>query len=89
MAITETIEINRPPQDVFAYLDDLARHREWQEQIVEVEVDTEGPVGVGTRAKPAPVTRSSWTSPATASPRALARSLAGMRASSYRRTCNG
>ena len=51
MAITETVEINRPPQDVFAYLDDLARHGEWQEQIVDVHVETEGPVRVGTRAK--------------------------------------
>lgn len=29
--ITASIEIARRPDDVFAYLDDLARHGEWQE----------------------------------------------------------
>ena len=28
--ITESVEISRSPEDVFAYLDDLARHGEWQ-----------------------------------------------------------
>ena len=51
MAIHETIEINRPPQEVFAYLDDLTRHPEWQDQLVSVEVETAGPTRVGTRAK--------------------------------------
>ena len=50
MPITETIEIARPPEEVFAYLDDLSRHGEWQEQIVDVAVETEGPTRVGTRA---------------------------------------
>ena len=49
-AIRESIEISRRPEDVFAYLDDLARHGEWQEQIVSVRVDTDGPTKVGTRA---------------------------------------
>jgi len=51
MAITETVDIDRPPQDVFAYLDELTRAGEWQEQVVDVQVETEGPVRVGTRAK--------------------------------------
>jgi uncharacterized membrane protein len=46
MAITHSIEINRRPEDVFAYLDDLARHGEWQDQIVSVRVDTEEPTRV-------------------------------------------
>ena len=50
MAITHSIEINRRPEDVFAYLDDLARHGEWQDQIVSVHVDTEGPTRVGSKA---------------------------------------
>jgi uncharacterized membrane protein len=50
MAITHSIEINRRPEDVFAYLDDLARHGEWQDQIVSVKVDTEGPTRVGSKA---------------------------------------
>ena len=49
--ITHSIEINRSPEDVFRYLDDLSRHGEWQEQIVSVEVLTEGPTRVGSRAK--------------------------------------
>ena len=49
-AIRESIEISRRPEDVFAYLDDLSRHGEWQEQIVTVRVETEGPTRVGTRA---------------------------------------
>jgi carbon monoxide dehydrogenase subunit G len=47
--ITHSIEIARRPEDVFAYLDDLARHGEWQEQIVSVRVDP-GPTHVGTQA---------------------------------------
>jgi uncharacterized membrane protein len=46
----ETVEIARSPQDVFAYIDQLDRHGEWQDQIVNVKVDTEGPTRVGTRA---------------------------------------
>jgi len=49
--IVDSIEIARSPEDVFAYLDDLARHPEWQDQLVSVEVTTPGPTGVGTRAK--------------------------------------
>src|SRR5262245_37064053 len=47
--IVESVEIDRRPEDVFAYLDDLGRHREWDEQIVETRVETDGPTGVGTR----------------------------------------
>lgn len=48
--ITESIEIARRPEDVFGYLDDLARHGEWQSEIVSARVDTEGPTRVGSRA---------------------------------------
>src|SRR5581483_8481771 len=48
--IVESIEIAKPPEEVFAYIDDLSRHGEWQGQIVSVEVLTEGPTRVGTRA---------------------------------------
>ena len=48
--IVESIEINRRPEDVFAYVDDLGRHGEWQEQIVSTRVETEGPTRVGSRA---------------------------------------
>ena len=48
--IVESIEINRKPEDVFAYVDDLGKHAEWQEQIVSVHLETDGPTRVGTRA---------------------------------------
>jgi uncharacterized protein YndB with AHSA1/START domain len=47
--ITHSIDINRRPEDVFAYLDQPERHGEWQTQIVSAMVETDGPVGVGTR----------------------------------------
>src|SRR5947209_16726 len=48
--ITDSVEIDRRPEDVFAYLDQLERHGEWQEQIVSVRLESEGPTRVGTRA---------------------------------------
>jgi len=48
--IVESVEVNRRPEEVFAYLDDLSRHKEWDDQIVETQVETEGPTRVGTRA---------------------------------------
>jgi uncharacterized membrane protein len=49
--ITDSIEINRPPEVVFAYLDELERHREWQPEILRTSVETDGPPRVGTRVK--------------------------------------
>src|SRR6266581_8437234 len=48
--IVDSIEIDRSPEDVFAYVDDLGKHAEWQEQLVSTHVETEGPTRVGTRA---------------------------------------
>jgi uncharacterized membrane protein len=47
--ITHSVEINRRPEDVFAYLDDLEGHGEWQGEIVSTKIQTEGPVRVGTQ----------------------------------------
>jgi uncharacterized membrane protein len=47
--IVHTIEIDRAPEDVFAYLDQVDKHSEWQEGLVGSRVVTAGPVGVGTR----------------------------------------
>src|SRR6266705_6884246 len=47
--ISESIEIDRTPEDVFAYLDDVERHGEWQEQIVDVKPQDDGPLRVGSR----------------------------------------
>jgi uncharacterized membrane protein len=48
--IVDTVEIDRPPDEVFAYMDQLERHGEWQADIQSVRVETEGPTRVGTRA---------------------------------------
>ena len=46
-ALEYTVEIARPPEEVFAYLtDDLTRHSEWQENVARIRVEPEG------RAKP-------------------------------------
>lgn len=50
MAITHSVEISRSPEDVFAYIGDLARHSEWQEQVAAVTVTPDGPTAVGTRS---------------------------------------
>jgi uncharacterized membrane protein len=49
--ISESIEIDRRPEDVFAYLDDVERHGEWQSQIVDVQRQDDGPLRVGSRVK--------------------------------------
>ena len=48
--ITSSIEIDRPPEAVFAYIDQLERHGEWQSQIISSKLETEGPTRVGSRA---------------------------------------
>jgi uncharacterized membrane protein len=47
--IKDSVEINRPAAEVFAYLDQLGRHGEWQGSLLSVKVETEGPTRVGTR----------------------------------------
>jgi uncharacterized protein YndB with AHSA1/START domain len=47
--IKHSIEINRPAEEVFAYLDQLDRHGEWQGSLVSARVETDGPTHVGTR----------------------------------------
>ena len=47
--IKHSIEINRPAEEVFDYLDQVDRHNEWQESLVSTTVKTDGPTRVGTR----------------------------------------
>ena len=47
--IKHSIEINRPAEEVFAYLDQVDRHHEWQGSLVSTTVETDGPMRVGTR----------------------------------------
>src|SRR5947209_5711205 len=48
--IVDIIEIDRSPAEVFAYLDQLDRHGEWQTSIQEVTDISGRPTAVGTRA---------------------------------------
>ena len=47
--IKRSIEINRPAEEVFAYLLQVDRHNEWQGSLVSTPVETDGPTRVGTR----------------------------------------
>jgi uncharacterized membrane protein len=47
--IKHSIEINRPTEEVFAYLDQVDRHNEWQGQLVSTTIETDGPARAGTR----------------------------------------
>jgi uncharacterized protein YndB with AHSA1/START domain len=47
--IVSSIEIGRPPEEVFAYATDPARFAEWQADVIGVRVEGEGPPGVGSR----------------------------------------
>jgi uncharacterized membrane protein len=47
--IATSVDIARSPEDVFAYIADFGRQQEWQEGLVSVTVETEGPLRVGTR----------------------------------------
>ena len=50
-AIVESVEITRPPADVFAYITDPTHLPEWQESVVSVEREGGEPRGVGSRVK--------------------------------------
>ena len=47
--IKHSIEINRPAEEVFAYLDQVDRHNEWQGSLVSTTVETDGPTRGGTQ----------------------------------------
>jgi hypothetical protein len=48
--IVDSIEIARPPEDVFAYATDFARFPEWQEGVVAARPEGDAPRAVGSRA---------------------------------------
>ena len=49
--VEHSIEISRPPEDVFAALNDVSSFREWQPDLVDARVEGDRPVGVGTKVK--------------------------------------
>lgn len=47
--IVHSVEINRSPEEVFAYVTDPSRFTEWQDAVVSARVEGGGPVHQGTR----------------------------------------
>lgn len=47
--VETSITINRPVEDVFAYLSDRRNDLQWQSGLVDIRQTPESPVGVGTR----------------------------------------
>ena len=47
--IVSHIEIARPPDEVFAYVTDPSRFQEWQHDVVRVDIQGGGLLGVGSR----------------------------------------
>jgi len=47
--IVSTIEISRPPDEVFSYVTDPSRFAEWQDDVMRVRLTEGHPLGVGSR----------------------------------------
>jgi uncharacterized protein YndB with AHSA1/START domain len=47
--IVSSIEIARPPDEVFSYVTDPSRFAEWQDDVVSVRIEGGRPPGVGSR----------------------------------------
>jgi uncharacterized protein YndB with AHSA1/START domain len=47
--VVSSVDVARPPEEVFPYVTDPARFAEWQEGVVSGHADGDGPPGVGTR----------------------------------------
>ena len=50
-AIVQSVEIARPPAEVFGYISDPTRRTEWQDTVEKVEVEHATEAGVGTRVR--------------------------------------
>jgi uncharacterized protein YndB with AHSA1/START domain len=48
-ALVSTIEIARPPDEVFSYVTDPTRFPEWQDDVVSVRMEGTDPPGVGSK----------------------------------------
>jgi uncharacterized membrane protein len=47
--VQESVEINRPLHEVWAYVSDVGNYPKWMSHVLEVRTDTPGPPGVGDR----------------------------------------
>ena len=48
---SSSILISRPPDEVFAYMDDVSREQEWQANLLSAEQEPPGPTKVGSRKR--------------------------------------
>jgi uncharacterized protein YndB with AHSA1/START domain len=48
--IVSSIDVSRPPQEVFAYVTDPSRMAEWQESLISARAEGGGPPAVGSKA---------------------------------------
>jgi hypothetical protein len=51
ITVTNAVDIDRPPADVWAVVSDYATDTRWRKGIVEMSPDTDGPPQVGTRVR--------------------------------------
>ncbi len=51
MKVDATIDINRPVEEVFAYVTDTRNQPEWSSSVLEASLEGSGPIGVGSRMK--------------------------------------
>jgi uncharacterized protein YndB with AHSA1/START domain len=49
-AIVESIEISRPPRDVFSYATDFAHFPQWQGRVVSARQEGDAPLTIGSKA---------------------------------------
>jgi uncharacterized protein YndB with AHSA1/START domain len=49
--IVHSVEIDRKPEDVFAYVTDPSRFTEWQDAVVSARLEGDGPVRQGSRVR--------------------------------------
>jgi uncharacterized protein YndB with AHSA1/START domain len=49
--IVSSVEIARPPEEVFSFLSDPSRFQEWNESLVRARVEGEGPIAVGSKVE--------------------------------------
>ncbi len=49
--IKGSVDVQRPVEEVFAYLTDPSNNLKWEKGVLEMELTSEGPVGVGSKGR--------------------------------------
>ena len=47
--VVSSVDVARPPDEVFGYVTDPSRFAEWQDAVISGHIDSDGPLRVGTR----------------------------------------